>query len=69
MEMHPVKSSMASSVGYDPDSKMLYVQYTSGVRYRHANVPPAKFDALMASPSKGVYLNTHIKPHHPAVKA
>lgn len=65
VEMVPVDSSMVSGVGYDADARTLHVRYHNGRTYQHPNVPPAKWDALQAAPSKGKYLNLHIKPYHP----
>jgi hypothetical protein len=65
VEMLPVDSTMVSAVGYDPASQTLHVQYHGGRTYQHPGVPPAKWEALQASPSKGKYLNTQVKPVHP----
>lgn len=42
----------------------LFVQFHTGAVYRYDNVPPEKWDGLVAAKSKGVYLNAEIKPHH-----
>lgn len=63
--MVPVESDAVSHVGYDEPSRTLHVTWKNGRTYQHPGVPPEKFDALMAAPSKGRFLNTEIKPEHP----
>lgn len=66
MEWHPVSSSMLDAVAHDGNT--LYARYKGGKVYSHPNVPETKFQALLKSPSKGQFFNTHIKPHHPVSK-
>ena len=63
--MIPVESSSIELVGYDEEAQELYVQFHNrGRTYAYADVSPAQFDALLAAPSKGRYLNYEIKPYH-----
>lgn len=64
MDRRPVDSSNLASVGYEPSSQILEVEFKSGLLYHYFRVPPAKFEALMAADSVGKYLNAEIKPHH-----
>lgn len=57
-----VSSSNVRSVGYDESSATLEVEFLSGAIYRYFNVPRATYDAFMAAPSKGKFLNWQIKP-------
>ena len=63
MEMQAVKSDAVTHVGHD--GKDLHVTYKGGKTYVHANVPAAKYQALLAAPSKGTYLSKHISKQHP----
>ncbi|MER6911906.1 KTSC domain-containing protein [Streptomyces sp. NPDC000594] len=56
-----VVSSNLASVGYDPLSSTLEVQFTSGHIYQYAGVPESVFAGLMAAFSKGSYLDAHVK--------
>lgn len=53
----PVKSSNVQSVGYDPATQTMDVQFHSGGVYRYSGVPQATHDALMGAKSKGKFMN------------
>lgn len=63
--MQPVTSGHIAAVGYEPESSTLHIAYKTGKTYQHAGVPAAKFDALLAAPSVGQYVNANIKTQHP----
>lgn len=75
----PVDSSNVRSIGYDPATQELHVEFhsTPGTVYVYSGVPPEKHAALMAAESKGSALHTTIKkatdafgkPAHPWRKA
>lgn len=65
MEMHPVASSNVHSVGYDPRTETLRVQYHGGTTYEYEGVTQHKHDSLMGSESVGGFLNKHVKGVHP----
>lgn len=57
-----VESSSIDSVGYDPDTRRLFVRFLeSGNAYVYAEVPERVFNELLASNSKGRYFNDEIK--------
>lgn len=63
--MIPVESSSIELVGYDENARELYVRFHNrGRTYAYEDVPQDEFDALLAAPSKGRYLNWEIKPFH-----
>lgn len=66
MERRPVESSCIASVGYDPESFELELEYRNGRIYRYEQVPPAAFRLLLQAPSIGEYVNRVIKPRFPA---
>jgi hypothetical protein len=53
----PVESSNVVSIGHD--GQVLEVEFKSGIY--HYDAPAEVFDALMASNSKGQYINQHVK--------
>ncbi len=61
MERKPVASSNIAQIGYDRVTQTLEVEFLSGFVYQYFDVPEAVHEALMAAPSKGEFLNTHVK--------
>ena len=49
----PVSSSNIASIGYDPGSETLEIEFTNGSIYQYFNVPAGLHEQLMAAPSKG----------------
>lgn len=58
--VHVVSSNLAS-VGYDPETNLLEIEFLSGSIYRYYNVPESKYHGLMSAPSKGQYFDDYIK--------
>lgn len=57
-----VESSSIDAVGYDGTKERLIVRFLgSGNTYVYFGVDAATFEALLDAPSKGAYLNLHIK--------
>ena len=65
MERTPVDSSTVLSVGYEPTTATLEVEFKSGGTYQYYNVPEPIYQGFMASDSKGKYLHVYIKPAYP----
>jgi hypothetical protein len=61
MTRTPVTSSMLKSIGHDPATNTLEVEYHDGKIYQHAGVTAAHHAALLAAPSIGAHFNTRIK--------
>lgn len=61
----PVSSSNIASIGYDPGSETLEIEFTNGSIYQYFNVPAGLHEQLMAAPSKGQSLNTYIRNAYP----
>jgi hypothetical protein len=53
MKRSPVTSSNLKSVGYDPKTKVLEVEFVSGGLYQYLDVPAARHQALMEAKSVG----------------
>ncbi len=68
MERTPVTSSNILSIGYDPDSCTLEMEFNNGALYQYAGVPQAEYDALMGAASHGQYFNANIKHTYPGTK-
>jgi hypothetical protein len=61
-------SSSLRSAGYDPAAHVLEVEFLNGGVYQYLEVDDDEYEEFQRAPSKGRYLNTEIKPVHPARK-
>lgn len=67
MRRKPVNSSNLRSVGYDPSSATLEIEFSSGV-YQYSGVPAHVHDSLLSFGSLGRYFSIHIRDVYPCVK-
>jgi hypothetical protein len=68
MERTPVSSSNIRSIGYDPDSSTLEIEFNDGTVYQYAGVPQDEFEGLMGAGSHGTYFNANIKKRYSYTK-
>ena len=68
MKRQGVSSSNICSIGYDPLSKTLEIEFNSGGIYQYFNVPQAEYTALMSASSHGSYFHAYIKEQYPWTK-
>lgn len=61
MDRMQVSSSNILSIGYDPSTQVLEVEFISGAVYQYFNVPEAEYESFLNAGSKGTYFNTNIK--------
>lgn len=61
MHRIPVTSSNIRSVGYDQQSAVLEVEFTSDDVYQYFDVPQYLYHEFMNASSKGQFLNDYIK--------
>ena len=61
MERQFVSSSHILSIGYDPSSMTLEVEFKTGAVYQYYDVPQSLYDGLMSADSHGRYLDADIK--------
>ena len=61
MNRDRVTSSNVASVGYDPATLTLEVEFKNGSIYQYFNVPRGLYKDLMAAASVGGFLDKHIK--------
>lgn len=66
MERVVVESSSVRSIGYDPATFELEVEFHSGRAYRYQRVPIAAYRLLLRAPSIGQFVNEQIKPRFEA---
>jgi hypothetical protein len=53
MNRNPVTSSNLASIGYDPETKVLQVEFKKGTIYDYADVPPVVANDLVHAESIG----------------
>ncbi len=63
MQRFEVASTSLASVGYDPNSRTLEVEFQSGAVYHYREVPQAAARGLASAPSIGGYFSRFIRPH------
>lgn len=64
-----VRSTNIRSVGYDPESNTLEIEFHSGSVYQYYNVPQTIYDELMRASSHGSYFHKHIRTKYKWTKA
>jgi hypothetical protein len=57
----PVSSSNLRSVGYDPHTATLEIEFNSGSIYEYYNVPESIYQGLMTASSHGQYFDRSVK--------
>lgn len=68
MILNKVDSSNIDAIGYDKETKTLFVAYKTGVVYKYFDVPAEVYQKFLDAPSKGHFMNTEIKNIYSFVK-
>ena len=61
MHRTSVNSSNIQSIGYDSQSSILEVEFTSGDIYQYFNVPDYLYQQFLGALSQGQFLNDYIR--------
>mgnify|MGYP000698831626 CR=1 FL=1 len=61
MERTPVSSSNLASLGYDPNERILEIEFNDGSVYRYYAVPKSVYEGLMNASSHGKYFHSNVK--------
>jgi hypothetical protein len=61
IDRSPVQSSNVTSVGYDPDSKTLAIEFKDGSVYHYHDVESSTHEELVSSKSVGKFIHSNIK--------
>ena len=62
MKIKPVQSSSINTIGYEPDTQTLHVEFASGRAYHYKGVSPEEHDALLNAKSIGAHFSKFIRP-------
>lgn len=64
MKREKVESTNISSIGYNPKSKVLEIEFLGGRIYQYYQVTKRIYQGLMVSESKGKYFHKMIKKNY-----
>lgn len=64
MHHQPIDSSNITSAGYDPDKRVLEIEFHHGKRYRYTDVEPETWEDFRDAPSAGSYHRRYIAGHY-----
>lgn len=65
MRRQPVSSSNLYSVGHEPETSTLEIEFRGRRIYQYSNVPAQVYDELMGAGSHGQYFHRHIRDVYP----
>jgi hypothetical protein len=65
MKREPVKSSAILSIGYEPASHTLEVEFVSGTVYQYHQVEATTYRQFIKARSKGQFLDDRIRDEYP----
>ncbi|HEX6753918.1 MAG TPA: KTSC domain-containing protein [Solirubrobacterales bacterium] len=62
--LQAVESSCVARIGYDEAAEEAYVEFHDSGAYAYRGVPAQVFEEFLRADSKGVFVNTVIKPRY-----
>jgi hypothetical protein len=65
VQREPLQSSSLRSVGYDPDTQTLEVEFQQGEIYQYMGVPEFLYRGLVLASSKGKFFNRNVVDRFP----
>jgi len=68
MERAAVDSSNIKSVGYDPATKLMHVEFSNGGVYEYSGIEPHVHNEFVGADSMGSHFAKFIRPHYPGKK-
>jgi len=68
MNRIPVSSSNLSSVGYDPISHILEVEFHGGRIYQYFSVPGSVYQGLLSASSHGRFFHANMRDAYPCTR-
>lgn len=68
MQREPVQSSQIRSVGYEPASRTLEIEFSNGAVYQYSNVDPDIHTRMMESSSVGSFFNQNVRGVHEYIR-
>lgn len=68
MIRYSVKSSNISTIGYDPQTQNLEIEFKGGTVWTYHDVSESTYNSLMNADSVGGYFQKHIRNEYKATK-
>jgi hypothetical protein len=68
MDRKPIESTNLRSVGYDPGTHILEIEFRGGNVYQYKDVPEAVYHGLVTAPSAGAFFYANIRNEFPATR-
>jgi hypothetical protein len=68
VEYQQVTSKAIKRIGYDPEARILHVEFKNGGLYEYPDVPPETHQKFLNATSLGQHFQKHIRPHHEGTK-
>lgn len=68
MQRHAVQSSVLESVGYDPDAKILELEFREGSIWNYFNFPKPTYKRFINAESLGSFFVGKIKGKYPELR-
>jgi hypothetical protein len=68
MNRSSVVSSDIRSIGYEPSTCTLEIEFHGGRVYQYAGVPAPEFERLSSAASKGSHFHDHMKDRFPCIR-
>jgi hypothetical protein len=65
MNRRPITSSVIAELGYDRQTSIMDLKFTTGRVYRYFMIPASVFEAFLQSESIGRYFNKEIRDRYP----
>ncbi|MDY0881974.1 KTSC domain-containing protein [Dongia soli] len=62
--MQSFDSESIEAGGYEARTRTLRLRFAGGHTYDYRNVPITVYNDLLSAPSKGRFVNWHVKPHY-----
>jgi hypothetical protein len=63
MEMQRIHSESIRAVGYNPENRILLIEFNNNGLYKYFDVPDSIYTGLMGARSKGAYVNRYVRDH------
>ena len=65
MRMNPIESAAVKAVGYEPDQRLMRIQFRSGSTYDYADITLIQFVNLMNASSVGKWIRDNLSGRNP----
>ncbi len=69
MDRKYISSSMINSIGYDPETETLEIEFSGGAVWQYSDVPADVWDDFESSGSQGRFFHQNIKGQYAEARA